>query len=49
MMGIYYRLPSQEEELFKVSKSYEMALMEDFSFLDTCWKNNTAKQSQASS
>lgn len=51
MVEIYYRAPSQEEkvdkillkEMTKVSKKYEMILMEDSYFPDICWRNNTAK------
>lgn len=52
-MGVFYRLPNQDEDtdevfykqLVEVVQSPVFVLMEDF--LDTCWKDNTAFRRQS--
>lgn len=52
-MGVFYRLPNQDEDtdevfykqLVEVVQSPVFVLMEDF--LDTCWKDNTALRRQS--
>uniref|UniRef100_K7EZ11 Endonuclease/exonuclease/phosphatase domain-containing protein n=1 Tax=Pelodiscus sinensis TaxID=13735 RepID=K7EZ11_PELSI len=51
MLGIYYRPPSQVEEvdeaffkqLTKLSKAQDLVVMGDFNYPDICWETNTAR------
>ncbi|XP_075779238.1 uncharacterized protein LOC142827520 [Pelodiscus sinensis] len=51
MLGVYYRPPSQVEEvdeaffkqLTKLSKAQDLVVMGDFNYPDICWETNTAR------
>ena len=56
MVGVYYRLPDQEElideafflQLQEASRSQALVLLGDFNHPDICWKSNTASCRQSS-